>query len=306
MERNICKPKKVSYLMPSYNHRKYIKKAIDSVLNQTYTDIELLVCDDGSTDGSDIFLERYAKEKKFVYIKNKTNLGVSKTLSRLADMAEGEFIGLLASDDWIEPAKVEKQVKYMLEHDLDEVISPMYEYYEQSRRRKFIYRKKLAESVRHNKYLLHMYRNGEMELLQGALFRASAVKAIQFHPGYKADDVLFQLRFLQAGYKAGYLDEPLAYYRVHSSNTHHDYVRCMQELLFPVIRDFYPARYQPGLFAIAYYKTAVALGNRGCMKESIKYQVKSVAACPGLHRMYGFLKLDIKAVLRKASAFIRR
>ncbi len=92
----------VSYLIPSYNHIKYVKNAIDSVLNQTYKNIELIVCDDCSSDGSIEFLEQYSKDKGFIFIKNTINIGSAKTCQKLMDLAKGVYIGFFASVDGID------------------------------------------------------------------------------------------------------------------------------------------------------------------------------------------------------------
>ena len=89
----------VSIIIPCYNHINYVEESILSVLGQSYSDIELIVIDDGSTDGSAELLERLSREYKFrLYIQE--NCGLTETLNKaIFGYAKGDFIQLLASDD---------------------------------------------------------------------------------------------------------------------------------------------------------------------------------------------------------------
>ncbi len=101
----------ISVIIPCYNHASYIGNSIDSVINQTYTPIELIVINDGSIDDShERILEYKARcEKRFVrylYI-NKENEGLAKTLNQAVRNSRGELLSLLASDDMFMPTKLE-------------------------------------------------------------------------------------------------------------------------------------------------------------------------------------------------------
>ncbi|ACT12353.1 MULTISPECIES: glycosyltransferase family 2 protein [Pectobacterium] len=104
--------KKVSVIIPVYNHDKYVEDAIESVFNQSYKNIEVIVLNDGSTDNSHEVIVELRKKYDFIYI-NKNNEGLSKTLQEGLKLCTGDFISPLASDDmWLEN-KIEKQVNYM-------------------------------------------------------------------------------------------------------------------------------------------------------------------------------------------------
>lgn len=103
---------KVSVIIPSYNHHKFIDKAIQSVLNQTYSNFELIIVDDASKDNSIEIIEKYNDPRiKKYYLKE--NIGAVSSLNLLIDMADGEYIALLNSDDLWLPTKLEKQVNFM-------------------------------------------------------------------------------------------------------------------------------------------------------------------------------------------------
>lgn len=94
----------ISVYMPVYNGEKYIRKSIESVLNQTYQDFELILIDDGSKDGSADICNEYRQSypDKIVFLKNEKNIGTAETLNRGMKTAKGDYIISIADDDWID------------------------------------------------------------------------------------------------------------------------------------------------------------------------------------------------------------
>jgi len=99
----------VSVIVPCYNHEKYVKKALNSVLEQTYENIELIVIDDGSKDASVVVLKELQKLHGF-QLECQANMGVCKTLNKAVRMSNGKYVAILASDDYWDITKIEKQV----------------------------------------------------------------------------------------------------------------------------------------------------------------------------------------------------
>ena len=104
--------KRVSVIIPSYNHSKFIEECIVSVFNQTYSNIEVIVIDDGSSDGSDELLRQLSFKYPFNLIL-KHNEGVCATLNRGIKIAKGDFITFIASDDFMPPERLEQQVSLL-------------------------------------------------------------------------------------------------------------------------------------------------------------------------------------------------
>lgn len=108
--------KLVSIIMPSYNTGQFISKTIESVLAQTYSNWELIIVDDCSTDNTDEIVGQYLSDDRIRYIKNEKNSGAAISRNRALQEAKGKWIAFLDSDDLWEPLKLEKQIAFMKEN----------------------------------------------------------------------------------------------------------------------------------------------------------------------------------------------
>lgn len=110
---------KVSVLMPTYNVEKYIAEAIESILNQTFTDFELIILDDGSTDGSADIAKSFT-DNRIVYHHNDVNLGLANNLNVGLGMARGKYIARMDGDDISLPKRFQTQIDFLEAHpDID-------------------------------------------------------------------------------------------------------------------------------------------------------------------------------------------
>lgn len=116
-KKSIMSNPKVSIILSVYNEEDVIEECLDSLLNQTYDNIEIICIDDGSEDSSREILERYDSEnKKINFVPNEENLGLTKSLNKGIDIAEGKYIARQDADDYSLKERIEKQVKYMEKH----------------------------------------------------------------------------------------------------------------------------------------------------------------------------------------------
>ena len=116
----------VSIIVPVYNAEKYVRRCVDSILVQDYPNFELILMDDGSTDGSGEICDAYAGRDERVRVIHKENTGVSDTRNQALELAEGEYIQFLDSDDWIVPEATRLLVQAMEKNGCDMVISDFY------------------------------------------------------------------------------------------------------------------------------------------------------------------------------------
>lgn len=101
---------KVSVVIPTYNHARYLRFALDSVINQSYANLEVFVIDDGSTDGTAKLVKPYRSKINYIY---KENGGTPSALNLGLSLATGKYIGWLSADDILMDEKVSKQVGQM-------------------------------------------------------------------------------------------------------------------------------------------------------------------------------------------------
>lgn len=106
----------ISVIMSNYNTpEEYLREAIESILNQTYSDFEFIIVDDCSTDNSLDIIESY-NDPRIVLIKNEENMGLTKSINRAIQAAKGEFLARMDADDISLPERFQKQINYMAEH----------------------------------------------------------------------------------------------------------------------------------------------------------------------------------------------
>lgn len=110
---------KVSIIIPIYNVERYLVQCLQSVVNQTLKDIEIICINDGSTDQSGEILEQFARKDSRIIAINQKNQGVSITRNNGLKMAQGKYIGWVDSDDWIDPDFYQRLYESALKYEAD-------------------------------------------------------------------------------------------------------------------------------------------------------------------------------------------
>jgi len=118
----------VSIIVPVYNVEKYLEKCLESIINQTLKNLEIICVNDGSTDNSLQILEDYAKKDQRIKIINKKNRGSGAAKNTGMKNASGEYIGFVDSDDWVDLAMFEKLYNRAKSQKSDMVMCPIYIY----------------------------------------------------------------------------------------------------------------------------------------------------------------------------------
>lgn len=103
---------KASILLPVFNAEKTITETLQSIINQTYKDFEIIIINDGSTDNSELYILNF-KDERIKYYKNKTNKGLIYTLNRGIELCKGQYIIRMDADDIMLPSRIDTQIKFM-------------------------------------------------------------------------------------------------------------------------------------------------------------------------------------------------
>lgn len=204
----------VSVLVPCYNHEKYIKECVESIVFQTYSNIELIVIDDGSSDSSPKLLQELAERYDFHLIIRK-NKGLSESLNEGINLSGGKYICICASDDKYFLDKIQKQVDFMEKNPRYGVCyTKAVRFYDNGR-----------ERALNNKN----YKQGNIfsELLSqyftipagSSMFRKEVFSIVGLYDtSLLVEDYDMFLRIAKV-YEIGFLNEFLFYYRLHKTNT---------------------------------------------------------------------------------------
>ena len=118
--------KKISVIVPIYNTENYLRKCVDSLLCQTYESLQIILVNDGSKDASPEICDEYARQDKRITVVHKANGGLSSARNAGLEVAEGQYIGFVDSDDYVAPQMYEKLIEAITNNDCD-IANVMYE-----------------------------------------------------------------------------------------------------------------------------------------------------------------------------------
>lgn len=225
------KSPKVSVLIVTYNHAKLIEDTIKSVLNQNYKNMEIIITDDCSTDGTEEIIKKYAKKYKIIKpVFSEKNTGIARNFNRGFKLISGEYIAHIDGDDLMFPDKIKKQVVYLNEnkdvlicaHDMevfDCLANKSVGLFSEVVSGKKIIGKIGVESLFDPLILFQ---------ISSMMYRKSFLPPEGFEERFRyANDFLFHIKILAKGKgKLGYINEVLGSYRKHESNvTNNSYAK---------------------------------------------------------------------------------
>lgn len=210
----------VSVVIPCYNHEKFVQDCIQSVIEQTYQNIELIIIDDGSSDNSVAKIQEMSElcEKRFTNFefRYRANKGLSSTLNEAMAWCQGVFISPIASDDMMFKIKLQRQVEILQrEQNIVAVFGAVQLINDKN--------EILGEIRQPNKIFEFndlMYTDRFLPA-PTQMIRLDALRAIGgFVEGMIIEDWYIYLKILESGNKIIYIDELFSYYRTHNENTY--------------------------------------------------------------------------------------
>ena len=190
---------KVSVVIPVYNVEKYLKRCLDSIINQTYKNIEIILVNDGSKDNSRDICEEYAKKYESVSLINQENGGLSAARNTALKIVSGDAVTFVDSDDWLELDAIEYYVDSMKKYNVDMVVTKPVRTKE--------YREKNIQPVSLNEIVLTQEEyakkffkidgNSIEYYACSKLYRREIMEGVEFPVGKFAEDVLGTFRYLK-------------------------------------------------------------------------------------------------------------
>ncbi len=207
---------KISVIMPVLNGEKYLNQAIESILNQTFTDFELIVVDDGSTDQTPEILRSYAElDERVRILTNPENKGISYSRNRGVEYSRGEYIANMDADDWCFPERFEKQVDYLVHHPEIAVLgTSCYKVDENGVLQRIITYPTSSGMIRWSMIFSCPFCN-PCVMIRKKIFDDPSIRYEECVP--PAEDYMFWSLVVQ-NYKMANLKDALTYYRWHKTN----------------------------------------------------------------------------------------
>lgn len=211
----------ISIIVPVYNAEKYIKKCVDSLINQTYENLEIILINDGSKDNSYDILSQYEGRDPRIVLINKDNTGVSDTRNIGIDKATGEYIGFVDADDYVEPQMYEKLFDAIVSEGAD--ISCAGYLIEDEDNAENIIPKAISEKTVYSgkseifeRYLRQDYYTGIENGNWNKLFKSSVIKGVRYSKYAYGEDVEFLINTLKNSDKIVCIEDTLYHHITNS------------------------------------------------------------------------------------------
>lgn len=206
---------KISVVMSVYNAEKYLTEAVDSILGQTYSDYELILINDKSTDSSGDILNQYAnQDPRIVILENEYNVGLTKSLNIGLAIAKGEYIARMDADDISVPDRFEKQVAFLDAHPDYSFVSCIGRYIDENGNPE-----QLRLFPETNEEIYAMMPKVDAVMHPGVMFRRADIEKIgNYCEDFRVvQDYDLWFRGMAAGYKFYNIQEPLVLFRRNES-----------------------------------------------------------------------------------------
>lgn len=213
---------KVSVVVPVYNTEKYLRRCLDSLVNQTLKDIEIIIINDNSPDNSKLILDEYEKKykDKIKVFHNKTNKGIGYNRNLGIKKATGEYIAFVDSDDWVNETMYEKMYNKAKKDNLDLVVCNFHKMLEKENDE--------SEEIEPHyklKYFEDTVLKDKPELLLevnlapwNKLYKKELLSGVEFPEKLKYEDAIVVVKAMARAKKIGMVDEKLNYYIVRSKS----------------------------------------------------------------------------------------
>lgn len=214
--------KMISVVIPVYNVEKYLSECINSVIDQTYKDLQIILVDDGSTDRSGSFCEEYAKKDSRITVIHQENQGAGAAKNTGLNCVKGEYFSIIDSDDFIKPNMYERMLNILSIENCDVVQCLFYNTFVNTRYpRRYNFQNKKNKVLSSQQFLFEMLYDWKYCIFANKLFKTSLLQDIRFPEGRKIDDEFFTYKLICNAKKIVNINDCLYNYRMRKSSVVH-------------------------------------------------------------------------------------
>lgn len=213
----------ISVLMPIYNASTYLRQSLDSVTNQTLTNIEIICINDGSTDNSLEIIRKYAEKDSRIVIIDKPNSGYGDSMNRGLNIAKGKYIAILEPDDWYETSMLKTLYGLAMQNNLDVIKCDFYQYSNQTRQNKqyHLFKPSQCDKVIGNDEDSFIY--SLQPSIWSAIYKQNFLNKnnIRFldTPGASYQDTSFNFKVFALAKRVMFINTPLIHYRIDNNQS---------------------------------------------------------------------------------------
>lgn len=195
--------KLISIIVPIYNSEAYLKKCIDSLINQTYENIEIILVDDQSPDSCGVICDEYSEKDNRIKVIHQKNAGVGKARENGMKIAKGEYITFVDSDDWIDPEFCEMLLEALLKNNADWIACNAKEVDENGNEINSFNNIEKTVVTNNKELLLDHYFEGKMyaRVVWGKMFKSSIIAGRKFKNLKICEDTCFIIDIIKDGFK---------------------------------------------------------------------------------------------------------
>ncbi len=212
----------ISIIIPVYNVEAYLRECVDSVLAQTYSDLEIILVDDGSTDGSAAICDEYATRDPRVRVIHKANGGLSDARNVGLDAATGDYIGFVDSDDWCEQRMFELLMQEAQAYDADIVVCAYYSFETDpvtTEENMWISGPRRRYELTTRDAMVMLLKDKEIQnYVWNKLYRAELWDGVRFPVGQKFEDINTAYKVFEKAERVAVIPYGLYYYRMRTDS----------------------------------------------------------------------------------------
>lgn len=239
----------ISVIVPVYNVEKYLRNCLDSIINQTYTDLEIILIDDGSTDKSGAICDEYAQKDARIKVVHKENGGLSSARNVGLDVASGEYVTFIDSDDYIEFDTVSSVVDAISKEHVEIVLIREKQVNIKGETTKIVGDKPTNTTFFKDKdFLIDLVFDKQVNGACDKFYKREFIRDLRFEEGrHHGEDMLFNVCYLDCVKNVGYIDSIKYSYVAnegsvtHSSfNSHSEDNIYFKDKVYAIVKDKYP------------------------------------------------------------------
>lgn len=240
---------KISIIVPVYNVDKYLERCVDSLLKQTYKNLEIILVDDESPDSCPQICDQYKQKDRRIIVIHKKNGGAASARNMGLDVAKGEYIGFVDSDDYVSEEYINNLYQDLSREKADISVCSFYNLYKDH---KEIVTNENIGIYDSKEYLELFLKDWKCGLIWNKLFKAKLIQKVRFSEGHIIDDEFFTYKAVMQCNRIVVGNEPFYYYRMRASGVMsqgkvkkmlNDRIEYIQER-FQLVTKYYPSLYR--------------------------------------------------------------